>query len=51
MAHPGAVTVPRTVTGGAMEDWHCSGTTPLLSPDGETLDERGFVERIWKPLN
>lgn len=49
-AHPGAG-VPQAVTGhDTLWRWSCDGTKAVRGNAAWTLDRRGFVQGLWRPL-
>ena len=50
--HPDAPSIPMFVTGhDTIYAWRCRGTAALASEPVDALDARGFMARLWKPLD
>jgi hypothetical protein len=50
--NPGSPFIPAFATGHAtIYRWRCAGTEAIAGEPVEAVDRRGFVERLWKPLD
>ncbi len=49
--HPDAESIPAYVTGhDTVYRWRCRGVDAVAGEPAEALDARGFVARLWKPV-
>ncbi len=50
--HPDSPFIPMFVTGhDTVYRWRCRGTAAAAQGPVARLDDRGFIERLWKPVD